>query len=125
MVADEVSKLADKSQDGVKEINVINENMRNGIEVVYQKNLANVDVLKKVNKDVAGVLSQIHDEIIKLPEEIKVQVNTASNEVENIAAASEELTASIEEITANVQSISRVSEDTIAHIERKKEEIQA
>jgi methyl-accepting chemotaxis protein len=109
----------------VKEINVINENMRQGIEVVYQKNLSNVEVLKKVNQDVGGVLSQIHDEIMRLPEEIKLQVDTASNEVETIAAASEELTASIEEITANVQSISRVSEDTIAHIEKKKEEIQA
>jgi hypothetical protein len=125
VVADEVSKLADKSQEGVKEINVINENMRQGIEVVYQKNLSNVEVLKKVNQDVGGVLSQIHDEIMRLPEEIKLQVDTASNEVETIAAASEELTASIEEITANVQSISRVSEDTIAHIEKKKEEIQA
>jgi len=123
VVADEVSKLADKSQEGVKEINVINENMRRGIEAVYQKNTLSVDVLKKVNEDVAGVLSQIHDEIMRLPEEVRSQVDTASNEVENIAAASEELTASIEEITASVQSISKSSEDTIDTIERKKTEI--
>jgi methyl-accepting chemotaxis protein len=125
VVADEIGKLAEKSQDGVKEINHTNENLQQGIGIVYRKNIDTVEVLKKVNGDVGSVLSSIHDEIKKLPEEIRLQVDTASESVTAIAAASEELTASIEQITASVQSISRGSEEAISRIEREKSGILA
>ncbi len=120
VVADEVGKLADRSQDGVKEINAVNVTVRKGIDTVYRKNMNTVELLRRVNGDVSGMLSAIHDEIKRLPSEITSAVNAASGEVENIAAVSEELTASIEQITANVQAISRTSEDTIKSIEGKK-----
>ncbi len=120
VVAEEVSKLADKSQQGVKDINAINVNFQRGIDTVYQTNIGSVNLLKKINIEVSGLLDAINDEIKKLPEEIKTAVDFASSEVENIAAVSEELTASIEEITTTVQSISRESEVTISSIEERK-----
>jgi len=77
-----------------------------------------VEVLKKVNQDAAGVLSQIHEEIMKLSEEIRSQADTATSEVENIAAVSEE-------ITASARSISKSNEDTMTHIKKKKTDIRA
>lgn len=123
VVADEVSKLADRSQEGVKEITIINENIQTGIDMVFRKNLTNVDLLKKVNESVSSALATIHDEIQKLPAEIKTSVGRASDEVASITAVSEELTASIEEITASVQSINSTSESTITNINIKKKNL--
>ena len=123
VVADEVSKLADRSQEGVKEITIINENIQTGIDMVFRKNLTNVDLLKKVNESVSSALATIHDEIQKLPAEIKTSVDRASDEVASITAVSEELTASIEEITASVQSINSTSESTITNINIKKKNL--
>ncbi|MBN1500855.1 MAG: hypothetical protein JW982_11895 [Spirochaetes bacterium] len=123
VVADEVSKLADMSQEGVKGINIINTGFQKGIDTVYKTNKNSVALLKQINVEVSGILDSIQNEIKKLPEEIKQAVNTASGEIENIAAVSEELTASIEEITATVQSISRESEKTINSIEQRKDQI--
>ncbi len=120
VVADEISKLAEMSQSGVKEINLVNENVRYNIDIAYKRNISTVDLLKKVNSNVSEVLKTIHDRIGSLPVEIRNKVDRASDEVENISASTEELAASIEEITASAQSISQGSKQTIDSIERKK-----
>ncbi len=123
VVADEVSKLAEKSQDGVKEISIVNKNVQSGIESITDKNKNTINLLNSVNSNVSRMLDSIHSEIKKLPKDVIQLVDTASSEVEKIAAVSEELTASIEEITANVDSISKTSASTITQIEREKEEL--
>ncbi len=120
VVADEISKLAEMSQSGVKEINLVNENVRYNIDIAYKRNISTVDLLKKVNSNVSEVLKTIHDRIGSLPVEIRNKVDRASDEVENISTSTEELAASIEEITASAQSISQGSKQTIDSIERKK-----
>ncbi len=123
VVADEVSKLAEKSQDGVKEISMVNKTVQSGIKSITDKNINTINLLKNVNSDVSRMLESIHGEIKKLPKDVVRLVDTASSEVEKIAAVSEELTASIEEITANVDSINKNSAQTISQIEREKEEL--
>jgi methyl-accepting chemotaxis protein len=124
VVAEEVSKLAEKSQSGVKEINIINASVRSGIDDMYHKNIATVELLKKVNGDVLSALETIQKEMTRMPEEVFNSADTASSEIEKIAASSEQLTASIEEITANAEAINNNTVNTIQRIEDEKKSIQ-
>jgi methyl-accepting chemotaxis protein len=123
VVADEVGKLADKSKDGVKEINEVTMVLQGGIEDVYNKNMNAVTVLERINQEISRALNSIKGELEKLPYEVMKTTDVASREVEQIAATSEQLSASIEEITANVDSIYQVSLHTVEEIEKEKEEI--
>ncbi|HRZ27283.1 MAG TPA: methyl-accepting chemotaxis protein [Spirochaetota bacterium] len=123
VVAEEVSKLAEKSQSGVKEINIINASVRSGIDEMYHKNKATVELLKKINGNVLQALETIQREITKMPEQVFNSADTASSEIEKIAASSEELTASIEEISANADAINNSTVATIAKIEEEKRAI--
>lgn len=104
VVADEVRKLAEKTMTATKEVG----EAISGIQKGTMKNLENVGhAVSSIEK--ATSLANQSGEALK---EIVHFVEVSTDQVRNIATASEEQSASSEEINRSIEEISRVSTET-------------
>jgi methyl-accepting chemotaxis protein len=138
VVADEIRKLAEQSQEATKEIGIIinqvqtnthnavlvmNENSKevdNGAKIVNFAGKNFAEILQMVN-EIATEIHEISDSINEINKGTEISVNSVDNiqnisikiadETQTISAAAEEQLATIEEIAASSKSLSQMSED--------------
>ncbi|KGG80502.1 hypothetical protein Y919_05835 [Caloranaerobacter azorensis H53214] len=126
VVADEIRKLAEQSQESVEQINNILIDMVNDIKDVVlitrdtleifkeQESLSQntTDAFYKISDSINKVLHQTND-IAEAIEKVKSETDNMVDEIQSISAVSEESAASAEEVAASTQeqssSIQRIS----------------
>ncbi|GAB7082258.1 methyl-accepting chemotaxis protein [Megalodesulfovibrio paquesii] len=104
VVADEVRKLAEKTMQATREVG---EAIR-GIQEGARKNMGNVEASAQAIGQVTAMASQSGQAL----QQIVSLADMVSDQVRNIAAASEEQSATSEEINRSVEDINRVSMET-------------
>ncbi|KPU27666.1 hypothetical protein TR13x_03835 [Caloranaerobacter sp. TR13] len=131
VVADEIRKLAEQSQDSVEQINSILTDMikdiknvvsdtRNTLEVFKeQESLSQntTDAFYQISDSINKILHQVND-IAEAIEMVKNETNNMVDEIQSISAVSEESAASAEEVaasteeqTASIQQISAAAQE--------------
>jgi methyl-accepting chemotaxis protein len=104
VVADEVRKLAEKTQTATKEVGDAIRGIQNGA----RKNIANVEqAAQKIDAatTLAGKSGEALAEIVNL-------VDLTTDQVRSIASASEEQSAASEEINRSIEDINRITSET-------------
>ncbi|WP_427338395.1 methyl-accepting chemotaxis protein [Caloranaerobacter sp. DY30410] len=116
VVADEIRKLAEQSQESVEQINNILTDMINDIKNVVavtrdtlkifkeQESLSQntTDAFYKISDSINKVLNQVND-IAEAIGKVKGETNNMVDEIQSISAVSEESAASAEEVAASTQ----------------------
>ncbi|MBB6445163.1 methyl-accepting chemotaxis protein [Bacillus benzoevorans] len=106
VVAEEVRKLAEQSQQAVKEIDVIIQRIQSETETAVQK-------MARVNEDVkTGV--QISNEAIERFEQILQGTKEIVPQMEEVSATTEQIAASIQELTATTNDLSSIAQENAA-----------
>ncbi|AGW14336.1 methyl-accepting chemotaxis protein [Megalodesulfovibrio gigas] len=106
VVADEVRKLAEKTMQATKEVG----QAISGIQQGARKNLDNAGASAQAIERVTAMARQAGEAL----RQIVTLADTVSDQVRNIAAASEQQSATSEEINRSIEDINRVSAETLA-----------
>lgn len=102
VVADEVRKLAEQSQNSAKEIHEI-------VQRIQSDMVGTVQIMSHVTDDVdAGV--KISNEAIELFNQIIETTNQAGPQMEDISVTAQQMAASIEEITATANELAKIAQ---------------
>jgi methyl-accepting chemotaxis protein len=104
VVADEVRKLAEKTQTATKEVG----DAIRGIQEGAQKNIANVDRTVKSIEEATGMASKSGESL----GEIVQLIDAASDQVRSIATASEQQSSASEEINHSIEEVAAISSET-------------
>ncbi len=104
VVADEVRKLAEKTMAATKEVG----EAIGGIQLGARKNLENVENSVVTIEQATSLANQSGTAL----REIVAMVETATDQVRSIAAASEQQSAASEEINRSIEDINRISGET-------------
>ncbi|WP_069649916.1 methyl-accepting chemotaxis protein [Caloranaerobacter ferrireducens] len=116
VVADEIRKLAEQSQDSVEQINSILTDMINDIKNVVSVTRDTLEIFKEqeslsqnttdafyqISDSINRILNQVND-IAEAIEKVKDETNNMVDEIQSISAVSEESAASAEEVAASTQ----------------------
>ncbi|MBG9453031.1 chemotaxis protein [Lysinibacillus sphaericus] len=118
VVADEVRKLAEQSQESAKQIF----ELINGIQLETEQS---VNIMAKVTEDVQNGL-QVSDEAITKFQMIKTSMDKITPKMEEVSSASEQMSASVQEVTAVTEDLAfsakgnaAASEDVAASTEEQ------
>jgi len=118
VVADEVRKLAEQSQESAKQIF----ELIHGIQLETEQS---VNIMAKVTEDVQNGL-HVSDEAITKFQVIKTSMNEITPKMEEVSSASEEMSASVQEVAAITEDLafsakgnSAASEDVAASTEEQ------
>jgi len=118
VVADEVRKLAEQSQESAQQIF----ELINGIQLETEQS---VNIMAKVTEDVQNGL-QVSDEAITKFQMIKTSMDKITPKMEEVSSASEQMSASVQEVTAvtedlafSAQGNATASEDVAASTEEQ------
>ncbi len=135
VVADEIRKLAERSEESASDIRNILRGLLNKIEEVVrsieekfrlleeegQRLMKVADETAKLGEDTQEIVVRIND-IINGVEQIRNQVGVISSAIEQIAAVAEENSATAEEISASTQSMEEVTRQLKAAVDQIEEE---
>jgi len=143
VVADEVRKLAEASNEQAEEIDKVVANVIREVESAVETALQAFEAARQstaMGEETANSFNQIADdnqEIAKLIEEVEREVNaleeqtrTISEKTNNLAAVSEENAASAEEISASAEELSATAQnikeemEDLSNLMREMEEVQ-
>ncbi|KMY32794.1 chemotaxis protein [Lysinibacillus xylanilyticus] len=118
VVADEVRKLAEQSQESAKQIF----GLINGIQLETEQS---VNIMAKVTEDVQNGL-QVSDEAITKFQMIKTSMDKITPKMEEVSSASEQMSAGVQEVTAVTEDLAfsakgnaAASEDVAASTEEQ------
>ncbi|UZN22437.1 HAMP domain-containing protein [bacterium 3DAC] len=131
VVADEIRKLAERSEESASDIRNILRGLLNKIEDVVksieekfkmleeegQRLMQVADETAKLGEDTQEIVVRIND-IIQGVEGIRNQVSVISSAIEQIAAVAEENSATAEEISASTQSMEEVTRQLQQAVEK-------
>ncbi|GAB6153403.1 methyl-accepting chemotaxis protein [Desulfosporosinus burensis] len=123
VVADEVRKLAEQSQEASKQIELlINSIQQDTQKAVLAMNEGTHQV--KLGTEVAGTAGQAFNEISSLINQVSSQIGEISEEIQQMAVGSERIVSSIadiyetsREITTQTQTVSAATEEQSASVE--------
>jgi methyl-accepting chemotaxis protein len=131
VVADEVRKLAEESQDAIVKIQSIIKDIKNTTDTavdnakiatgaINEQNEA-VQNTSKIFKDILEIVDIIADEIQEISNSaggVRTAGENIQQDMERILAVSEETAASIEEVTASTEEQSAYSEKIVSEVEK-------
>ncbi|GFK96149.1 Methyl-accepting chemotaxis protein McpQ [Fundidesulfovibrio magnetotacticus] len=104
VVADEVRKLAEKTMQATKEVG----EAITGIQQGTRSNIGNVEQAVRTIEEAAALATRSGESL----KEIVSMVDSASDQVRSIAAASEQQSAASEEINRSIEEVSTISSET-------------
>ncbi len=131
VVADEVRKLAEKSQESIGKIQIIIKDIKNATNIAVTSVNEATDAISKQNeavqntsrifKDILEVVDMIANEIQEISNSTDGVKNSGENilqDMERILAVSEETAASTEEVTASTEEQTTYSENIVREVEK-------
>lgn len=134
VVADEVRKLAEQSNQGAAEVAALvrkvsdsttvavsamrqsREEVEQGVAVVHQAGRALDDILKAVDDTLkaAADIAQVTEEEVASSDKIVELINKVASVIENTASHAEETASATEEISASMETVAASAEETSA-----------
>ena len=108
VVADEVRKLAEKTQSHASEINKMTDTISDNVSKLITQNL---EIAEKIEKSGEGAVT-----IRETFANVKDEIDKASQMLSNITAAVEQQSASIEEISQTVENVTQATKDVIKRL---------
>lgn len=107
VVADEVRKLAEQSEESAKQIAHLVHEIQNNTNHA-------VDTMSKVNQNVQSGISVVH-EAGESFQKIVNKIQHVTDQIQEVSALAEEMSASSEEISATVSEFERISKETVGN----------
>ncbi|WP_338001004.1 methyl-accepting chemotaxis protein [Neobacillus terrae] len=107
VVADEVRKLAEQSQDSSSQISELIKHIQNDMD----RSNDSMDMVKKEVQNGLGIVSKTQDSF----EEILNSMNEMGEQIDGMAATAQQMSASTQEVSATVAGVTSISKESSMH----------